>query len=107
MTDVTLRTPDAWKGKVVYVYLRGGGGPSLHTGIAVRDARFDTIDGRVFLAGFALSDPSDWVADLPLLILWEEIVHMVIIDSPADFFSRWERARGILARAERDDDTPQ
>lgn len=107
MTPEISRAPDAWKGKVVYVYLRGGGGPSLHTGIAVRDARFETIDGRVFLAGLALSDPSDWVADLPLLVLWEEIIHIVIIDSAADYFSRSERARAMASRTQSDDDTPQ
>lgn len=106
MTD-TIETPSAWKGKVVYVYLRGGGGPSLHTGIAVRDVRLETISGRVFVSGLALSDPSDWVADLPLLILWDEIIHVVIIDSPADFFSRWERARAAARSHSPDDETPQ
>ena len=32
---LALEVPDAWKGKIVYVYLRGGGGPALHSGFSV------------------------------------------------------------------------
>jgi hypothetical protein len=104
----TATVPESWKGKVVYVYLRGGGGASLHTGIAMKDVRFQTVNDRVFLAGSALSDPSDWVADLPLLVLWEEVIHIVVVDSPEDYFSRSQRARALLAHASTsDDDTPQ
>jgi hypothetical protein len=52
----------------------------MHTGIAIRDVRFETIQDRL-LAGFALSDPNDWMADLPLLVLWEEIVHIAVVDA--------------------------
>lgn len=106
MRDSDERVPDEWLGKVLYVYFRGGGGRSLESGVAIRDARFMTINGRVFLAGVALSDPDDWVADLPLLILWEDVMHVVIINSQADFFARWTRALAS-ARLPGGDDTPQ
>ena len=62
--------PPEWKDRVLYVYLRGGGGESLQTGIALSNASFTRIKDQLFLSGRALSDPSDWVAELPLLILW-------------------------------------
>jgi hypothetical protein len=99
--------PEEWRGKVVYVYLRGGGGESLHTGIAMRDVRFESINERLFLVGRALSDPRDWLSDLPLLVLWDEIIHIAILNSPEDYSSRSERARAMLAHVESSDDTPQ
>src|SRR5688500_64527 len=90
--------PPTWRGKVIYLYLRGGGGAALDTGIAMRDVRFENVNGRTFLAGFALSDPSDWVADLPLLVLWEEVIHVAVIDSPDEYFARSQRARALLGR---------
>lgn len=100
-----MDVPDSWNHKVVFVYLRGGGGTSLQGGIAMRGVRLETVSGRVFLSGRALSDPRDWTADLPLLVLWDEVVHIALIDSPEEFMSRWERA---LARTPAgDDDAPQ
>lgn len=103
----TSEVPALWKNKVVYVYLRNGGGSSLETGIALSDVRFEVINGRVFLAGTALSDPSDWVADLPLLVLWEEVIHVVIVDSPDEYNLRSRRARALLAHATASDEEPQ
>lgn len=100
-TGDNVDVPESWNGKVVFVYLRGGGGTALQGGIAMRDVRVETVNGRAFLSGRALSDPRDWTADLPLLVLWDEVVHIVLIDSPKEFMMRWERA---LARTPPGDD---
>lgn len=103
----TNEIPTAWKDKVVYVYLRDGGGASLETGIALSNVRFDVVNGRVFLAGTALSDPSDWVADLPLLVLWDEIIHVVVIGSADEYVRRSQRARSLLAPTTASPEEPQ
>lgn len=101
-----MNIPESWNGKVVFVYLRGGGGTALQGGIAMREVHLETINERVFLSGRALSDPRDWTADLPLLVLWDEVVHIVLIDSPKEFMARWERALARTPQAE-DDLLPQ
>lgn len=56
--------------------------------------------------GRALSDPRDWLSDRPLLVLWEEIIHIAIVDSPEHFYSRSEHARALLAHDQLSDDLP-
>ncbi|HEY3042287.1 MAG TPA: hypothetical protein VGJ66_26390 [Pyrinomonadaceae bacterium] len=82
--------PESWKNKVVFVYLRNPGAV-LQNGIAVVEPKLQNIQGQKFLVGKMPEDSREWMSGLPIMVVWEEIIHIAIFDSLEDYYARLER----------------
>jgi hypothetical protein len=83
--------PEFWKDKVLFAYLRNPG-PALQNGIPVVEAKLQNIQGEKCVVGKLPEDPREWQAGLPIMIRWDEIIHIAIFDSLEDYYARLERA---------------
>jgi hypothetical protein len=88
---MSIFDPKNWQGKVLYVYIKDAG-PALQSGIPLCEARLEDISGRIFLVGRAPDDPRDWISNLPLMIAWDQVLHMLVMNSLEEYFDRVETA---------------
>ena len=83
--------PKNWEGKVLYVYIKDAG-QALQSGVPVCEARLEKVSDKWFLVGRAPDDPRDWISNLPLMIAWEHVLHVLVMNSLEEYFDRVETA---------------
>ena len=76
-----------WSGKAIYLYLRTPG-RTLESGIALIDARLETVEGVEFVVGRIPNFPDDWLANTEAAVRWDEVLHLAVMASEAELLER-------------------
>jgi hypothetical protein len=91
-----------WIGKAIYLYLRS---PSrtLESGIALVDARLETIEGVVFVTGRIPNFSDDWLANTEAAVRWDDVAHYAVLSSEAELLERMHQTRSFAAHHDDDE----
>lgn len=92
-----------WSGEVLLVYLASAA-PGSPPCVALSEVKFQQKGGRDFLAGCVPEHPQDWAAGLRAEVAWDQVAHILVFDSLAEYQERvaqapafWETAFGAPA----------
>lgn len=85
-----------WIGKAIYLYLRNPSRP-LESGIALVDAKLETIEGTVFVTGRIPNFSDDWLANADAAVRWEDVAHYAVMSSEAELLERMHQTRSFAS----------
>jgi len=91
-----------WTGKAIYLYLRNPSRP-LESGIALVDAKLETIDGTTFVTGRIPNFSDDWLANTDAAVRWDDVEHFAVMSSETELLERMHQTRSFAAQDHEDE----
>jgi len=83
-----------WTGKAIYLYLRTPSRP-LESGIALVEAKIETIDGVTFVTGRIPNFSDDWLANADAAVRWDDVAHFAVMSSETELLERMHQTRNF------------
>lgn len=83
-----------WTGKAIYLYLRSPSRP-LESGVALVDAKLETIEGVTFVTGRIPNFSDDWLANADAAVRWDDVAHYAVMSSETELLERMHQTRNF------------